>query len=822
MKKIISLKLVTAFLAVFVHMLSSAVNQVTYIPYYTSAPTIGTDTLDGVTYATFRYGDLYNDGSPGMPSLPVDFISFSVPYNATNFTVSTTPRVWTSYNLGHLLYPCQTDVYTDGSTTPPITFPDSTAYFSGSSFPSEIAWVVNEGFLDGENHIVTVALMPFIYQHTSTSDIVRKAHHVYVTLNYELRDSLTMYPIVREDSALREEGYRLTQSMVVNPSQVASFSYSYNPPGPIGPGNPIDPNGGLLGNELNGGLDPGDPQPGDPGNIGYGGELQQSDTKFPYLIVTTNELYNSLHRLAAIKRQKGYNVKIVSMDQVMNDPDAKDGDRHKQPNGTYQVAFNDSAGVLRQFLKNYYSFYGTKYVLLAGIGVPYRTVSAIHPSGDKITDFPTDLYYSDLNTFWYPDMSTHNRELDRFPELYVGRILADDEQLISNYTDKLFRYELNPGKGDYSYLKWILYTEGLDMNKNHIMPELDYHYRTIFNNNRHLAEREHELYPSGDIIVDSINTRKFGYMSLLNHACPSGFIVYGYRENYNDEYPHLYLWAIDTIHNIHDGIVYNLDSHINNGFNNMQNKYYPNICYSIGCTTIPYDKAPGYETVQINCGESFTIGKDYGGPAFLGYTRKGSLGSSPGLEKEFVKQLKAGHLNVGKAEALSKFKFNLNNYLCMAHNLIGEPEFQIWSDIPQGYSNISISRNDQSISISGIDEDSTNVALCANDGRWLSFMVSSNVTLTGFSSNSPIMIYKYNRIPYIAPLLLQNISINKSQYIIASDVLAGRLIDNNRTSGDVTVKDGTRYEIAASGTVTLQGGFMVEKGADFIVSPSCY
>lgn len=47
-------------------------------------------------------------------------------------------------------------------------------------------------------------------------------------------------------------------------------------------------------------------------------------------------------------------------------------------------------------------------------------------------------------------------------------------------------------------------------------------------------------------------------------------------------------------------------------------------------------------------------------------------------------------------------------------------------------------------------------------------------------------------------------------------------VDSNRTPGDVTVKNGVEYEIEASGTVTLQGGFSVERGATFAVYLSSF
>lgn len=40
--------------------------------------------------------------------------------------------------------------------------------------------------------------------------------------------------------------------------------------------------------------------------------------------------------------------------------------------------------------------------------------------------------------------------------------------------------------------------------------------------------------------------------------------------------------------------------------------------------------------------------------------------------------------------------------------------------------------------------------------------------------------------------------------------------------GNVTVKNGAEYEIEASGCVTLEDGFKVEKGAKFAVYPACF
>jgi hypothetical protein len=71
-------------------------------------------------------------------------------------------------------------------------------------------------------------------------------------------------------------------------------------------------------------------------------------------------------------------------------------------------------------------------------------------------------------------------------------------------------------------------------------------------------------------------------------------------------------------------------------------------------------------------------------------------------------------------------------------------------------------------------------------------------------------------------MLIQNVVLNKSQYVIADDVMIGKSVDSNRLMGNVTVESGVEYEIEASGTVTLDSGFSVEHGATFAVYPSCF
>ncbi len=815
MKKILLTRLVPLLMMAWLPLSLLAVNSITYYATYDPTKvTMGTDTLGGVTYTTVSCEGLYNDGEPSLPSLPVDYIKLSVPYNATNFTVTATLQNNLIGNINHLVYPCQYPRMMNDTTPVVIALPNDSVYNSGSYYPSRNAWVVDEGFLAGENHIVTVAVMPLSFRHRVVGNVetkqLRKSQTVRIVLSYDLTETPAMTPIIRQDTTLRQEGYALTRSMVANPNNVMSFAPtemtidSLDLIIPSSGGGQVTPNPDIATEE------PFDPNP-----------FELCD--YPYVVITTNDFHETMSRFAALKRQKGNKVRVVTMDEVIIAPHSSEGDIIKKNDGTYHVAYDDNAGKLRQYLKNACKYWGTRYVLLAGDGIPFRTIT-MYPRHDRDTTiFQSDWYYSDLNADWAVG------EFDSYPELYVGRIIAKDVQQINNYIDKLYRYELNPGRGDNSYLKNAFYSQGYDMRirgeVEEIRSVLDSIYPTPFVMEETDSINKKESFPSGRDIVNELNENHYSFISLHHHGEPSALLTCGYRNGMHKA-SYRFLWAVDS-----DTIAMTGwrgdDTLTGNGLNNITNKDYPNICYSIACTTMPFEMPSFYEDkgLSMNFGESFTTGKDYGGPIFIGNTNNGFVLTSARLETSVFKQVLQGYYKLGVANGLGKACFSSSNkqminYVTAVQNLLGDPTLELWTDIPQVYHDISITRTDHGLTISRIDLDSTNVSYCDNNGNIGNIQVDSSVNLTNVSPNASVMVYRHNCIPYIAPMLLQNFTLNNSQYVIASDFTAGASVDNNRTSGDVIVKSGVNYEIEASGTTTLQDGFKVEAGATFSVIPS--
>jgi len=736
----------------------------------------------------------------GAPMLPVKYVRLSVPYNATNISVSSSAS-GSSTVLSQRIYPAPVPIATDDSVTgQPDMVIDSAIYMTSSFWPPEAVELVGDGFYMGDNHIVTVAVYPTRYNPVTSR--LRKMSTVRFAVNYDLGDTPANM-LVRRGGDLRHQEQLSVKAMVDNPGQVETFAMQ---PAQI----QHLPVYGLL---------PDSAQTDTTSNY-YGGDQEIWGDRARYLIVTTRELAPAFKRLAALKRQKGYSVQIKCIEDILADPRVQLGDRCKVEGGGYSC-INDDAGKLRQYLKLAYTYDNTQFVLLGGKDVPYRYGwHSTYFSNAGVIDIPTDQYYVDLTSNWNP----HNNATAPFglahytydlnPELWVGRLLGDSIKWINNYSDKLLRYELNPGKGDRSYLKRAISFEQLEL-KN----ESD----TIINNLNNVfiqktVMREDSInYNTGGEFISEINETGYGFIGIFAHGSPNGVVACKYSSpksaikaiHLQNKVPHPEQWENASL----------------NGFDNLTNTYSPSILYTVSCTTMPFDiYSPSYYTydVEMNMGESFTLGKGYGGIAYLGNTRQGGIKISSYLGYHFAKQIKNGVFHLGQAEAESKKTFN-RKYFAMVHNLLGDPETEIWTDEPQCYSTATVTRGTDYISLTGLDVgDYTFVGISDGNVQLMDSTLTSNITLTNVNPNSTVMIYRHNYLPYIAPLYLQNEHVERSQYVIANDVYAGRSVDPNRTDGDLTIASGSEYEIESKGRVLLAPGFKVEKGALFSVTRSDY
>ena len=397
---------------------------------------IDTTVVDSVSYLKLKYPDLWGEGNIGSPELPVHYLRFSVPYNAVGFTVTITEQNAVTEQYSLPVYPVQPPIPTDlNAGEQPFVAPDSAIYGSTQYSPATPVQVANEGFLDGDNHIVTIAVWPISYAPANGEILFRNS--VTVRLDYTLRNgntapasapTPTFRAITRRNvQRVHRWGREQTKLMVVNPSQVDAFA---------------------------------------PISIARAAVPLNEATVLPsyeYTVVTNRELAPAFDRLLGWKRQKGLSAGVVCIEDIRACQEFQQGDTLSH--------INDDAGKLRAYLEHAYKLGSLQYALLAGdytvlpirygCGDHYYSSTQIISNDNKI---PTDIYFCDFNGNWNKDGDAHYGEqtqdkVDFYPEIFVGRLLCTTRQEIANYTEKLLRYERNPGNGDYSYLKKAFYCQ---------------------------------------------------------------------------------------------------------------------------------------------------------------------------------------------------------------------------------------------------------------------------------------------------------------------------------------------------------------------------
>lgn len=791
--------------------------QVSHTFNYPVAGHLTMDTLmiDNNNYIRINYDSLGRTGEVGAPSLPFEVVSFSVPYNACNFTVSISNTQIGNTTLAFPVIPQQPQYSINDETNHPFTLPLDSIYSTNSFYPSINARVISNGFYMGGNNVVNIIIFPIsVNPYTNRLKFYKK---MKVTLHYDLSSNpQDMSPMTRINSADSQEDINLVKSMVINSSNVESNAYN---------GSSILWNGWDLIDTT--GLVYPDPLP------------MEIDTCTMlcrrYMIITTNSMKPFIKRFEAYRRLKGLPVGVVTVEQILSHPNFSQGDKAKLGDGYTYIA--DSAGIIRAYLK--YAFKkGTQYVMFAGKGVPFRYGQNPNNTGDE-RFLPSDLYYSELSSNWnitndgrygvfteyrncYNNAvnSDKNVYFDYEPELYVSRLPATTKTQFNNYTDKLLRYELNPGAGDYQYLLkpfiFNMSNNGYIIGNYDFADEMNHELSAFSINTTIMRESPYFHYPTGAQFIDGINLNNSGIITFKAHGTPISIEVDGYGTTGNHRVQALDYYDLGYSQNYYE--CENL-----NGFDNLQNMHYPSIMIANSCTTMPFDtytnQSINYTYNQMNLGESFVLGKDYGGPVYLGYTRESV--SNGELFLSFINRLRSNRFPVGKAIATAKNKDGFSDLrTAMITNLFGDPEMDVWTSFPLTFDTVQVVRTDNSIVITKMPSNEKRISISSPAESKLMSVYEKQYTITDVDPNSNIMINNHYNIPYIAPLLVQNCEYNKSGYMITDRFIAGNHVDDNRTYGNVSVKSGTSCEIEILNDARFYPGFKVEQGCVFKILPS--
>lgn len=756
----------------------------------------------GAVYSRMRLPDATCDGLPGHPLLPLEYVRFAVPADASAVSVSVSSGTdAVTMPLEYLPIPAQLPVRAGGEAESFET-PDIDAYISSSLSAS--AFVAGD-VKAVDSRIITVGVRPVSYDFMSSS--VTAVGTLTVTLEYESTSGMDAAAVSGMDDIAERMRRR------INPDRAAA-------------------------------------------------RIQQGK----YIIVTIDRLVESFGRLAEWKRNKGYEVKVVSVESIVADPDFA-------PTGVSPL--EDDAAAVREFLKHEYSECGgDMFCLLAGNrrdGFPIRWMRDSYQCKwlDKDEPYynehqgeafaPSDNYFGDLKSVWPLQWNEKagiftcvDTDVPVDLTIPVGRIMPVSAGEVEAFTEKVILYEGNPGYGDNSYLDNILFVQQARMVGEH---DIALATTDHFPNRKVMRDASYDdelvRWPEGYVVIDEIPSH--GFISWHCHGNPGNMATsgldYGAQKSKNwkfvtslDEYGHAECWA---------------NSEVENGFDNIENPIHPVVSYAVSCDVNPFDCLTGdngfmYD-LKYNLGESFTLGKRYGGPAFVGNTRAGWETISARLEKLFMESLNVSR-KIGYAEMLSKNLFPISykerdTHVKYCHSVIGDPELEVWVKRPQNL-DARLSMSGSRLSVVGNVPEGTVLSVSDNTASNV-YSLSGGDNTVNFPINAESLavcsIWSTGYLPKVTLVGGNGILINSVKTYLVTDAVLGidkgwkvgyggtlalralncvecpKLTVGANGSVDFIVRENVTFENTVidkggvvrmeCGTVTFQPGFTMNQGA---------
>jgi len=383
-----------------------------------------------------------------------------------------------------------------------------------------------------------------------------------------------------------------------------------------------------------------------------------------YVIITSDALVPQFQRLADWKTQCGVPAVVRTLSFIQQN---------------YPAA-NDDPDRMRQFIRDAYQRWGTKFVLLGGDTdvLPARYAwNSYYPYG--VGSFiATDLYFQCLDGSWNangnslygegaPDTTTGDNA-DLMPELWLGRAPVNTLSQSQQFVDRTLQYEKTP-VGDYEngvlFFSEVLFPQnwspgqgtlldGAQLSED-ILPYLDanpaLHYARLYENYTDPRWKPGSLQELKHVVVDSLNR---GY----NISVHTG---HGYR----------------NVMSCGDENLTNNDAlGLTNG-NRLTNMY------AIDCTS---------NAIDFPClGEAFLHAANGGAVTNIGSTHVDFPTTGRYFQSEYFRLLYQDSVTtIGEAFAKQKYPFlgssspdNVNRWTELVLLLLGDPDLHIWTARPR-------------------------------------------------------------------------------------------------------------------------------------------
>lgn len=484
----------------------------------------------------------------------------------------------------------------------------------------------------------------------------------------------------------------------------------------------------------------------------------------------------------------------------------------------------DNAEKIRNMIKSYYEQENIQWVLLAGDAeeslIPIREVynpDVVYiPGESEHSDWddyykPTDFYYADLDGSWdndndgkWGENSTNNAqgvdEISWTPEVYVGRFPADSGIELAVMVNKSLKYEKDPLIGD--WMNKMLLAAGISLysppeDEARLTEFIWQNYVLTNMNFTHLIKTTSSFTPA---IPPSPNNQTALTHTDFRDALNSGYATlifagHGDPDTYADESGSTYYTDSDAL------LSTNLDK--------------PSLIYADACTTSSYDKNDN------NIGEILIKQIDAGAIGYVGGIRvnwffkydtnleKVNRGNAKLFWEEFFQEKK---FQQGKALYDSKVRYLNSDYFqrgatsiqfeyqrknVLTYNLLGDPELDVYTNIPKGVPNFFTNDIFEGQLVSLIIKDNAGtvipyarVHLRTSDGKYRTIYANKtgelNFRLPSQSNESyNVTITGHNLIPL------------KFNFTTLADVFEPQLLEFECDPEDPTVSDNINFQFQA-------------------------
>ena len=381
-----------------------------------------------------------------------------------------------------------------------------------------------------------------------------------------------------------------------------------------------------------------------------------------YLIITNDEQAPEYQRLADWKTSKGVPAVVRTLSFI----------QQEYPFGA------DDAERIRLFIRDAYSRWGTKWVLLGGDTpvIPTRLAYTTFYGGENIA---TDQYFSCLDGDWNADADSifgegffsslnPGDDVDLWPEVYVGRGPTNTVAEAKHFVDRTMQYVREPVSGYHDNVLFFAevlfpqnWSSGMSTSLDgaelaeEVLPHLQYnpsvHYSRLYENHLDVRWEPGAIEEFKSRVVDSLNV---GYNISVH-------IGHGFR----------------NVMSCGDANLDNSDAFSLSNGNKLTH------LYAINCTS---------NAIDFPCiGEAFLLAQNGGAVTNTGSTRFDFPTAGRAYQKEWFRLLYEDSVTaVGELQAVQKVPFiafatfdGVHRWTQMTLLLLGDPEMPIYTGDPR-------------------------------------------------------------------------------------------------------------------------------------------